>query len=107
MVTHHRIRRMTDRIMPEPDRYASCPSDGKILQYYSGIFEAVYVLLSPFIKPEYISEEIFYPNSYPGRQTVLQTCKAIFWREIIDLSQLPSLAAVDIGLRTRISGLNR
>lgn len=98
---------MTDRVLPERDRYASCPSEGKILEYYSGIFEAVYVLLSPFKKSEHISEEICCPNSYPGRQAVLEACKAVSWREISDLSQLPSLAAVDIGLRTQISGLNR
>jgi hypothetical protein len=34
-----------ERICPAPDVFATCPSDGKILEYYKDTFEAVYVLL--------------------------------------------------------------
>jgi hypothetical protein len=33
---------MAERILPSPDAYATCPNEGKILEYYSGTFEAVY-----------------------------------------------------------------
>ena len=31
-----------------PEIYASYPYDGKILEYYQGVFESVYIVLHPF-----------------------------------------------------------
>ena len=42
---------MTERILPLPDAFASCPIDGNVLDYYAGTFESVYVFLHPFIQP--------------------------------------------------------
>jgi len=42
---------MTENSKPERDKFASCPDDGNILDYYKGQFDSVYVLLTPFIKP--------------------------------------------------------
>jgi hypothetical protein len=98
---------MTTRNLPSPDVYASCPLDGNILEYYAGTFEAVYVCLNPFIKPVSIDMAEFSPGKWPDRATIAASCKAVSWAEVAQLAKLPSLAAVDIGLRTRIRGLKK
>lgn len=79
--------------------------DGKVLAYYEGTFDSVYVLLHPFIRPIAISKELFNPSTYPERTSIVEGCKAVCWSEILDCLGLPSLAAVDVGLRTQIGGL--
>ena len=93
--------------MPAQDIYATCPNDGRVLAYYSGTFDAVYVSLSPFIQPVSISPALFCPKSYPDRKTIMQSCEPVSWEEVATKTQLPSRAALDIGLRTQIGGLNR
>lgn len=93
--------------MPTPDVYASCPRNGNVLDYYAGIFDAVFVSLSPFIEPISISPDLFFPETYPDRRTIVNTCEAVPWREIMSLTELPSLSAIDIGLRTLIHGLHK
>ena len=48
---------MTDRVLPTPEKFASCPYDGKVLPFYEGQFDCVYVLLHPFCKPTSIDIE--------------------------------------------------
>lgn len=96
---------MSTRVMPDPDRYATCPDGGEVLAYYTGIFDSVYVSLSPFIRPVSISVDVFCPETYPSRRKVVEGCEAVTWREIMSLTNLPSLSAVDVGLRTMIGGL--
>jgi len=96
---------VTDRRMPEPDIYASCPSDGNVLAYYAGMFDSVYVLLSPFIKPITIPKDRFCPATYPDRQEICAGCEPVSWEVVRESSGLPSIAAVDVALRTRIRGL--
>ncbi len=96
---------MAERRLPSPDIFASCPYDGKILEYYSGTFEAVLVVLHPFIKPASIGSERFATASYPGRSEILSHCIPVSWAEVASKAGLPSIAAVDIGLRTMIGGL--
>lgn len=95
------------RILPSPDPFASCPLDGKILDYYAGTFESVYVSLNPFIRPIAIDKAEFEPGTYPNRASIVTSCKPVSWSEVAHLAELPSLAAVDIGLRTRIHGLKK
>ncbi len=57
---------MAERILPAPDLFATCPIHGKILENYSGIFEAVLVVLHPFIKAASIGSEQFVPATYPA-----------------------------------------
>lgn len=97
---------MAERILPAPDVFATCPTDGKVLEYYAGVFEAVYVLLHPFIKPLSIEKEEFKPGTYPTRSRIVQNCTAVSWEEIATKAGLPSIAAVDIGLRTMVRGLS-
>lgn len=96
---------MVDRIMPKPDIFAACPNEGKVLAYYSGTFDAVYVMLSPFIEPISISPSLFCPETYPDRSSIVANCHAVPWRRVMSLTGLPTISAIDIGLRTRILGL--
>ena len=96
---------MADRTIPTPDKYATCPYDGNVLDYYAGTFDAVYVSLSPFIRPVSISPSLFNPDTYPDRGTITTSCEPVQWRDVVAKSNLSSLSALDVGLRTRISGL--
>ena len=96
---------MTDRAVPKPDQYASCPFDGNVLEYYAGTFDAVYVSLSPFIRPVKISPSLFDADTYPRRGTVKTSCEPVPWRDVVAQTNISSLSDVDVGLRTQISGL--
>ncbi len=96
---------MTTRVLPPADVFASCPLDGKILDFYSGTFEAVYVSLHPFLRPRRIDKAAFAPGTYPSQREIAADCEPVSWREVIRLTRLPSLEAVDVGLRTSIHGL--
>jgi hypothetical protein len=98
---------MTTRVLPAPDLFASSPLDGRILEYYSGTFEAVYISLNPFLKPNSIEKTEFKPGTYPNRTSIVTNCEPVSWSEVAQLAKLPSLAAVDIGLRTLIRGLKK
>lgn len=96
---------MTERIIPEPDRYASCPVEGRVLEYYEGDFEAVFILLHPFIRPISIESSRFYPDSYPEKAELLVTCEKVPWSEVMLKGGFSSFAEIDVALRTRILGL--
>jgi hypothetical protein len=96
---------MAERILPTPDTFATCPTEDKILEYYAGTFEAVYIQLHPFIRAVSIDPDQFYPTTYPGRSTIVEKCAPVSWAEVTLKAGLPSIAAVDVGLRTRILGL--
>jgi hypothetical protein len=96
---------MTERIAPEPDRYASCPREGSVLKYYKGYFESVFVVLHPFIRPISIEISRFYPGSYPEKAELIATCEDMAWGEVISTGEFKSFAEIDIALRTRIHGL--
>jgi hypothetical protein len=96
---------VAERILPTPDAFATCPTEGRILEYYAGTFESVFVLLHPFMKAVSIGIEQFKPTTYPTRSTIVETCRPVSWAEVASSVGLPSIAAVDIGLRTRIRGL--
>ena len=96
---------MPERILPTPDAFATCPTDGNILEYYARTFEAVYVLLHPFMRAVSIDKLEFNPKTYPGRSKIVRDCAPVSWEEVAIKAELPSIAAVDIGLRTIILGL--
>ncbi len=95
---------MNQRVLPDPDRFAVCPPNGAILPFYEGVFEAAYVLLNPFLRPRSPSVEILADAS---AEEVCSTCDPVRWSEVQRLSGLPSLAAIDVALRTCIGGLKR
>lgn len=96
---------MSDRVLPAPDRYATCPNDGVVLDYYAGTFESVYVLLHPFIKPVSLRPELFKSTTYPDRATIATNCEAVRWSDILELSGFTSIREIDVGLRTLIGAL--
>lgn len=93
---------MSQRILPAPDVYATCPSDGRVLEYYADAFEAVFVCFNPFIKPVHVPSERFRPESYPDRTELLTLCEPVTWRETMELAGLRSFAAVDLALKAQI-----
>lgn len=96
-----------ERILPVPDAFATCPTEGKVLEYYEGIFEAAYVLLHPFVKNVSIREEQFKPATYPTRSSMVKNGVAVSWQEVAARAGLSSIAAVDIGLRSMVLGLKK
>lgn len=95
-----------ERILPAPDLFAVCPQRGKILEFYNGQFESVYVLLHPFIRAVSIDKDLFYPDTYPSKVEILEHCAPVMWSEIVSITGLLDVNALDIGLRTGILGLN-
>jgi len=98
---------MTDKVLPTPEKFASCPYDGKILPFYEGQFESVYVLLHPFFKPIKLDIERFCPSEWPEKHEIIDGCDPVSWNEVLNLTGLQSLSDIDIGLRTSIGGLNK
>jgi hypothetical protein len=98
---------MTTRVLPNSDPFASCPLDGRVLAHYAGTFEAVYVAFNPFIKPVSIDVAAFITGAWPSPETVVLNCEPVSWPKVMQLADLPSLAAVDLGLRTQIHGLRK
>ena len=98
---------MTDRVLPKPEQYASCPYDEKILEFYKGQFDSVFILLHPFVYPKSIDIERFCPEKWPSKWDIIKDCEAVSWERILELTDLRSLSEVDIGLRTSISGLKK
>jgi hypothetical protein len=96
---------MPERILPTPDAFATCPTEGKVLEYYAGTFESAYVLLHPFIKAVSIDKAQFKPATYPNRACIVGNCAPVSWAEVAEIARLPSIAAIDVGLRTMILGL--
>jgi hypothetical protein len=51
------------------EKYASCPREAGILDFYAGQFEAVFVLLHPFIHPRNIdATHDFTPSRWPTKR---------------------------------------
>lgn len=98
---------MTDRILPKAEKFASCPYDEKILAFYEGQFESVYVLLHPFLKPTKLAIDLFNPSTWPNKHEIINGCVPVTWAEILKLSGLQSLSNIDVGLRTSIGGLSK
>jgi len=96
---------MTSRVLPQPDLYATCPAEGSVLDYYSGIFDAVYVCFSPFIRPTRIDPERFCPRRYPSQTELLALCESVAWAEVMNLANLTSFAAIDQALKTQIQAV--
>lgn len=93
---------MNRRELPPPDIYATCPLDGKVLDYYAGVFDTVFVCFNPFIQPANISPDRFGPGKYPTHAELLSLSRPVSWADTMRLAGLPSIAAVDLALKTQI-----
>lgn len=99
---------MAKRVAPVPPKqakYASCPNDGRILEYYKGQFDSVFILLHPFLLPKTIDMSRFCPEKWPGKHEIIEGCEAVSWARVLELTSLDSLSDIDIGLRTCIGGV--
>lgn len=98
---------MANRKLPEPEKYASCPSDGNILQYYEGTFDTVFIAFHQFFRRNQISLKEFEGNNWPSNPEIREKCSEIHWSEILSVSGIATVAKLDVGLRTSIGGLNK
>ena len=98
---------MAKRVLPIPEKYASCPSEENILTFYKGQFDSVYILLHPFLRANNIGVECFNPSTWPDKHKIINECESINWQEILNLSGLETFSDIDIGLRTSIGGLRK
>lgn len=98
---------MSKRVLPEPEKYASCPYDGRILEYYEGQFDSVFILLHPFIQPVRINLNRFRPSTWPNKKEIIEGCVSVSWKKVLELTGLNTLSDIDIGLRTSISGIKK
>lgn len=97
-----------NRVLPDPHRYAVCAyEDVAIKEFYNGVFNEVFILFHPFIRPVSIDSELFYPETYPDKFQIINNCVIVTWKEFLSLSGMNSYEELDIGLRTRILGLNK
>ncbi len=59
---------MAERILPQPDSFATAPpADVSILEHYAGTFEAVYILLHPFIDASEKYADMWVQNEAPNQ----------------------------------------
>ena len=89
---------MNDRTAPEVERDATCPYEGRVLEYYDGYFESVFVLLHPFIRPESIAISLFTPETYPEKADLLAGCSGVPWRDVLSAVSFKTLSEIDIAL---------
>ena len=96
---------MTNRILPTPEKFASCPYDKKILSFYEGQFESVFVIFHPFFMSTKIKLKYSPPSRWPSKHQFIEECSTISWSETLLLSGLTKFSDIDIGLRTIINGI--
>ncbi len=93
------------RVPPPSDKFASCPNDGNILEFYKGKFEAVYVLLHPFIKSDVIDWDKITPQTYPSKNEIMEKCISVTWQDILKITLFKNISEIDVGLRSWVHGI--
>ncbi len=101
------------RELPKMDRNTIGPfADVSLLDFYSGVFNCVFVSLNPFLQLLDSSTlklsnfwEIDDRNSIDIKQRILLHTKPIRWEEILMISGFQGINQIDIALRTSIGGL--
>ncbi|WP_085785818.1 DUF2711 family protein [Ketogulonicigenium robustum] len=87
--------------------YVNTPYNGRILDIYSEHFSRVWVVLSPFLRPQTIPFERFVPGTYPTRNEILADCEPVRWEEVLRIGGFDTLSDLDIALRSYIHGLTQ
>jgi hypothetical protein len=96
------------RVAPEPHKYAVCaPEEMPLKDFYKGIYNEVFVFYHPFIKPISIDYKLFEPETYPGKNDIIEKCEMVTWKQFLSISGIESYSHLDIGLRTQILGLKK
>ncbi|MFD2115233.1 DUF2711 family protein [Paenibacillus yanchengensis] len=78
-----------------------------IKSYYQGVFNEVFIYFYPFIRPKSIDYELFEPETYPGKNEMIEKCELVTWKDFLCISGIESYHKLDVGLRTRILGLKK
>lgn len=78
---------------------------GRVLEYYRGVFECVYVLLSPFPRVVGLPMSRFEGDTWPSRSDIRSNCEPVSWSAVREAASLPDLAAVDLALKTDMGAL--
>lgn len=89
------------------NKFRECPNDGCILDFYKGVYEAVYVVLHPFYYSTIIDFNEINDKSWPSDTELLKHCNTILWKDILEIAKFNNLSEIDIGLRTSIGGLRK
>ena len=96
-----------ERIFPEPD--FTSPYDGEILSCYTDRFEAVFIVLHPFFKPEadiqYFKFDPDDEDAYLSDRQSFEWCSPVTWVEFLKISQIDSLQNLDGALKNYIGGI--
>jgi hypothetical protein len=98
---------MAERKLPTAEKYASCPNDGNILDYYSGQFDTVFIAYHKFYLPKDIPLESFEGDLWPSNFEIRSKCTPIDWSTVVTELALKNEAELDVGLRTCIGGLKK
>lgn len=97
---------MNQRVLPEPDKHAVCPLNGAILPFYDGTFEAACLILSPFARRKASTVELI-DDSWEALSAgeYCQLFDLVPWSEVREICGLPSIASIDVALKTMIGAL--
>nr|WP_299823177.1 DUF2711 family protein [uncultured Jannaschia sp.] len=87
--------------------FVQTPNGDKILDTYSKHFLSVWVVLSPFLRPQALPFERFRPATYPTRNEILADCEPVTWAEVLDAGGFKTLSDIDVALRSYIHGLTQ
>jgi hypothetical protein len=75
-----------------PEIYASYPYDGKILEYYQGVFESVYIVLHPFYRGVTLNLSTESFEDWPEDEVLRQGCEIIPWKKVIELTDFENIS---------------
>ncbi|MEO8245230.1 MAG: DUF2711 family protein [bacterium] len=81
------------------------PNDGKILDAYSQHYSNVWVVLSPFLRPQALPFERFVPKTYPTRNEILSGSEPVPWSEVLHTGGFKTLSEIDVALRSYINSV--
>lgn len=94
------MTKMTQRIAPPPDKFASFPYDGQILSYFDGVFEAVFVVMQPFCQVEKENQWILDRELDVLKQDFLHYAKPICWQEIMQKLYIDEYKTLETGTQS-------
>ncbi|KRE92168.1 hypothetical protein ASG89_33500 [Paenibacillus sp. Soil766] len=96
------------KVLPKPHKYAVCaPEDTPIKEFYKDFYNEVFIFYHPFIKPKSIDYELFEPETYPGKNEIIEKCELVTWQQFLILSGIQNYSFLDIGLRIQVLGLKK
>lgn len=98
------MKKESQFFIPPPN--ITCPYEGPILEFYKNHYEAVYLILSPFIALKDSNNSPFKKNKgWPSKKVMRETCTKISWFEILQMSEIVSLKKLDKALRGYIHAI--